>query len=136
VLEAYLQQDRFLHADKPRTVLLSEQGFHTTDYSEESFRVKAAAIAYMWEKMEPLKSIESFHYHRWEDHPLEGGLKVGVRTLPDAHHRFGFRKELPFRVLSAMETPAAEAEMETLKAVLGIRDWSEIQVPLDAIKRD
>lgn len=136
VLDAYMQQENFLHNGTVRTVLLSEQGFHTPDYSQESFEVKAAAIAYMWKKMEPLKSIESFHYHRWVDHPLEGGLQVGLRTLPERNAPYGVRKEPAFSVLAAMETPEAEAVIAPLKSIIGIDSWEDIQVPLEAIERD
>lgn len=136
VLEAYMRQEKFLHDGNLRTLLLSEQGFHTPDYSEESFEVKAAAIAYMWKKMEPLEAIESFHYHRWVDHPLEGGLRVGLRTLADDTNPFGVRKEPAFSVLAAMETAEAEAVMESLKPILEIESWDEVQVPLESIERD
>lgn len=101
-----------------------------------SLKVKAAAIAYMWKKMEALQSIESFHYHRWVDHPLEGGLRLGLRTLADDDHPFGVRKEPAFTVFAAMETPEAATTIAPLKSILGIEDWQAIQVPLDSIRRD
>ena len=58
VLDAYLHQERFLHDGEVRTVLLSEQGYHTPDYSEQSMIDKAAAIAYTWEKY--------CRSHRWK----------------------------------------------------------------------
>jgi hypothetical protein len=36
--------------------------------------------------------IESFHYHRWIDHPDEGGLMLGLRTLPTKQHPHGEKK--------------------------------------------
>lgn len=128
VLDAYLRQPQFLYKDKPRTIVLSEQGYHTPDYSEKSMRDKAAAIAYTWEKILPLESIESFHYHRWVDHPQEGGLKVGLRTLPAPGKPFGDRKEPAFSMFSKLETPEHEAMAEKFKAVVGVDDWSEIRI--------
>ena len=58
MLDVYLHQTRFLHDGKVRTVLLSEQGYHTPDYSEQSMIDKAAAIAYTWEKY--------CRSHRWK----------------------------------------------------------------------
>ncbi len=134
VLDAYLHQPQFLHHEKVRTVILSEQGFHTPDYSEASFQDKAAAIAYTWEKILPLDSVESFHYHRWVDHPMEGGLKVGLRTLPEAGHPHGKRKEPAFSVFSALETDTHTDVIEPYKKIIGINEWSEILIPADSIK--
>lgn len=134
VLDAYLHQTRFLHDGKVRTVLLSEQGYHTPDYSESSMRDKAAAIAYTWEKILPLPSVESFHYHRWVDHPLEGGLKVGLRTLPEPGKPFGDRKEPAFSVFSALETEAHSQTLEAYKEVIGIEHWSAIRIPTTTIE--
>ena len=128
VLDAYLSQQRFLYNGQPRTIILSEQGFHTPDYSTASMNDKAAAIAYTWQKILPLESIESFHYHRWVDHPLEGGLKVGLRTLPDETHPFGIRKEPAFSVLSALETDQAPEAIAPFKAIIGIQNWSQVRI--------
>lgn len=136
VLDAYMHQPHMLYRDNVRTVLLSEQGFHTPDYSEQSFLDKAAAIAFTWAKIVPLKSIETFHYHRWIDHPLEGGLKVGFRTLPDAENPYGIRKEPAFSVMAAMETER-EAELTApLKSILGIESWDEVRIPIESIIMD
>ena len=134
VLDAYLSQDHFLYNGKTRTIVLSEQGYHTPDYSAESMADKAAAIAYTWAKILPLDSIESFHYHRWVDHPQEGGLKLGLRTLPTKEHPFGVRKEPAFSVFSALETPESASTTEPLKSVIGIENWSDVRVPKDEIQ--
>lgn len=133
VLDAYLHQSQFLYQGEPRTVLLSEQGFHTPDYSEASMRDQAAAIAYTWEKILPLETVESFHYHRWVDHPQEGGLKLGLRTLPETNKPYGDRKEPAFSVFSALETDAHEEAIAPLKEELGIKNWEEIRMPASKI---
>ncbi|TVP81757.1 MAG: hypothetical protein EA353_01205, partial [Puniceicoccaceae bacterium] len=136
VLDAYLHQEHFLYNGEPRTVLLSEQGYHTPDYSEKSFLDKAAAIAYTWAKITQLPSVETFHYHRWVDHPLEGGLKVGLRTLPEPDKPFGERKEPAFSVFSALETKDEAAAIKGLKEILEIEDWASVRIPAEAIQRD
>lgn len=134
VLDSYLSQPHFLYNGKTRTIVLSEQGYHTPDYSEKSMTDKAAAIAYTWAKIMPFDSIESFHYHRWVDHPMEGGLKVGFRTLPTDKHPFGVRKEPAFSVYSALETPEESSMIEPLKTVIGIENWTDVQVPKKSIQ--
>jgi hypothetical protein len=133
VLDAYLSQPRFLYNNEMRTIVLSEQGYHTPDYSQKSMNDKAAAIAYTWAKIMPLDSIESFHYHRWVDHPMEGGLKVGLRTLPTEEHPFGIRKEPAFSVFSALETSEANSAIAPFKSVIAIEKWTDLQVPKDSI---
>ena len=78
--------------------------------------------------------MESFHYHRWVDHPLEGGLKVGLRTLPELGKPFGDRKEPAFSVFSALETEAHSQTLEPYKEVIGIEHWSEIRIPTTTIE--
>lgn len=135
VLDAYLHQPEFLHKNRTRTVLLSEQGYHTPDYSEKSLLDKAAAIAYTWKKITPLRTIETYHYHRWIDHPLEGGLKVGLRTLPGEGKPHGERKEPAFSVFGAMETRDEAARIAPLKKVIGITNWNDVRISESEIKR-
>lgn len=126
VLDAYIRQPHFLYQGQPRTILLSEQGFNTPDYSESAMINKAAAIAYTWEKILPLDTVESFHYHRWVDHPNEGGLRLGLRTFPEPGKPYGERKEPAFSLFSALETEEHAHAIEPFKTVIGIDDWSEL----------
>ncbi len=84
VLDRWLRQKPYLYQNQVRTILLSEQGFHTPDYSPESQQFQADALEYTWRKIAPLDSVEAFHYHRWIDHPGEGKLRCGLRTLPSS----------------------------------------------------
>ncbi|MEM1068180.1 MAG: DUF5722 domain-containing protein, partial [Planctomycetota bacterium] len=94
VLGRFLQQPRMLNAvGEMRTVLLSEQGFHSADYGEPSQQFQSQSLSYAMQRLKTMPWIESFHYHRWIDHPDEGGLKLGLRTLPTAENPFGKRKK-------------------------------------------
>ena len=86
-----------------RGVLLSEQGFHTEGYEPRSQALQAGSLSYAMNKVRSLPFIESFHYHRWIDHPDEGGLLLGLRTLPTAEHPHGERK-LAWYVYQAIGT--------------------------------
>ncbi|WOO43298.1 DUF5722 domain-containing protein [Rubellicoccus peritrichatus] len=136
VLDSYLNQPEFLYDGSPRTVLLSEQGFHTPDYDDASMQDKAAAIAYTWAKIMPLESVESFHYHRWVDHPKEGGLKLGLRTLPSPGKPYGERKEPAFSVFAALETDEQEETLESILDYIGISDWSDVLISTDSITKE
>lgn len=93
VLGDFLAQTEMLDVDgQMRPVILSEQGFHTDSYDEEAQGWQAGSLYYAMSKIKTMPWIESFHYHRWIDHPDEGGLMLGLRTLPTPEHRNGQRK--------------------------------------------
>lgn len=86
-----------------RGVLLSEQGFHT-DGSRASERQQAAAFVYVWRQIRKLPMVEAFHNHRWIDHPREGGLRLGLRTLPTPGVPYG-KKKFGWEIYRALDTP-------------------------------
>ena len=93
VLGDFLNQTSMRQSDgKRRGVLLSEQGFHTPTYEVADQNRQAGSLHYAMQKIRKFPWIESFHYHRWVDHPDEGGLKLGLRTLPTQEHPHGRRK--------------------------------------------
>jgi hypothetical protein len=126
VLDAYLKQPSLLYLGSIlRAVLLSEQGYHSDGYSEEAQQLQAAAFVYTWHKIRPLRSIEAFHNHRWIDHPQEGGLKLGLRTLPDEENPYG-RKKLSWEIFKVLETEEETGATEFAKPIIGVEDSSEI----------
>jgi hypothetical protein len=104
VLDRWMHRPEMLFHDKVRGVLLSEQGFHTPDYSAAGEQVQAAAFVYIWRQLRGLTAIEEFDNHRWVDHPQEGGLKLGLRTLPSAGKPYGDRK-FAWEIYRALDTP-------------------------------
>ena len=72
-----------------RPVLLSEQGFHTNSYDDQAQAHQAGSLWYAMNKVRSLPFVESFHYHRWIDHPDEGGLMLGLRTAPSQSQPHG-----------------------------------------------
>jgi len=108
VLDRYLRQPRFLYRGKNvRTVLLSEQGYHTKgrDPSPEAEALQARAIAYAWKQMRDVKSIEAFHYHRWIDHEGEGGLWLGLWTVKRGSTTWPDRKKASWELYRDLATP-------------------------------
>ena len=126
VLDAYLRRPPLLYGGKtPRTVLLSEQGFHTRDASEATQRIQAAALVYAWHKIRPLTTIEAFHHHRWIDAQDEGGLLLGLRTLPTPEKPFGERKSA-WHLYRALDTPEEAMASTFARDILGVSDFHEI----------
>ena len=76
-----------------RPVLLSEQGFHTDSYDADAQDRQAASLWYAMQKVKRMPMVESFQYHRWIDHPSEGGLMLGLRTLPTPDQKYGTKKK-------------------------------------------
>jgi hypothetical protein len=90
VLGRFLQQPSMRDArGNVRPVLLSEQGFHTDTGDDEAQAQQAGSLWYAMKKIRSLSFVESFHYHRWIDHPDEGGLMLGLRTLPSKNQPYG-----------------------------------------------
>ncbi|HUF62291.1 MAG TPA: DUF5722 domain-containing protein [Verrucomicrobiales bacterium] len=123
VLDRWMHRPEMLFEGRLRTVLLSEQGFHTPDYSAASQRLQAAAFVYLWRKLRGLKSVEAFHNHRWVDHPREGGLKLGLRTLP-ADGPYGNPK-LSWEIYQALDTPEEASKTAFAREVMGEAAWAE-----------
>ncbi|MEM9828378.1 MAG: DUF5722 domain-containing protein [Planctomycetota bacterium] len=108
VLDRWMQRPKMLDSKgQIRGLILSEQGFNTPDESDRSQRVQAAAFLYTWQKLRQMKTVEAFHNHRWIDSADEGGLRLGIRTLPSKQHPFG-RKKLAWEVYRAIDTPDEE----------------------------
>lgn len=104
VLPAFLEQPHFLFGEKSRGILLSEQGFNTPTLSLEDQRRQVAGLIYMFRKLQPLKTIEAYHLHRYHDMPIqEGGLRLGIVTETgehklgwEAYQAIGTEKEAAF----------------------------------------
>ncbi len=126
VLDQWIQLKDNLFRGKPRTILLSEQGFHSRGYSEEAQKVQAAGLAYAWKKIEHMKSIEAFHYHRWIDHEREGGLLLGLWTVKKGSIWRPDKKKFAWGVFKALETENQQAILQFAKKIIGIEDWKEI----------
>ena len=126
VLDAYLHRKTLLHQGvTPRTVLLSEQGFHTRDYSAPAQRLQAAALVYTWHKIRRLPTIEAFHHHRWIDAAGEGGLLLGLRTLPDADKPFGEPKTA-WSLYHDLDTPREAEASAFAREGIGVTDFAQI----------
>ncbi len=127
VLPAYLSQPQFLFDGKtPRTILLTEQGFHTKDDSPETQAIQAAAFVYTWQKIRPLDQIESFLNHRWKDHSGEGGLRLGIRGFSEMPENSMGAKKRSWDVYRALDTPDEEPKIDFAKEVIGVDDFEEI----------
>ncbi len=82
ILGDFMSRPELLWNNNPRSIILSEQGFHSKQ-NPQSEKEQAAAYAYAWEKCQRLPMIDAFIYHRHVDHSQEGGLRLGLwRNVP------------------------------------------------------
>jgi hypothetical protein len=110
VLKRYLQQPRLLNINgMQRNVLLSEQGYHTADYSQESQQLQSEAIRYTWKRLRETDFVLAYDYHRWVDAREEGGLLLGLRMVGEAAHLAG-RRKLGWMTYRDIDTEAESAE--------------------------
>lgn len=126
VLDAWVRQPQtFFQGQRQRTVHLTEQGLNSPKYTEKSLREQAAGMAYAWNKIKHLTSIELFHYHNWQDNRHEGGLKIGLRRYPDDETEPDGKKPIWF-IYQAMGTDKEDEATAYTKEIIGIKEWSEI----------
>lgn len=104
VLQRFMERPEMRDAaGNVRPVLLSEQGYHTDGYGETAQRNQAAALLYTWERLRSVDGVIAYDYHRWVDAAEEGGLLLGLRTLPSKDHPAG-EKKLGWEVFKAIGT--------------------------------
>ena len=126
MLNAWVEQPEVRYRGLPREIHFTEQGLNSPDYSEKSLRDQAAGMAYTWEKIRKMKNVKCYYYHLWADDPGEGGLRLGLRKFHDyADDPLG--KKPIWEVVRAFETPEWEKVSEPYKAVIGVKEWSEIR---------
>ncbi len=77
------EPDNRFNGETVRDIYLTEQGFHSRDYSNHELEVQAAALAYAWRQLSQHPEIKALHYHNWIDNRYEGGLRIGLRKFPD-----------------------------------------------------
>ena len=127
VLDAWVRQQRTLFQGKTRrTVHLTEQGPNSRDYTTNALQLQAAAMAYVWKKLERLDTIQVFHFHNWVDNRGEGGLRIGLRKFPDEPGDPLGRKPV-WHVFRALDTPGQAQAIEFAKPLIGIQEWDEAQ---------
>jgi hypothetical protein len=126
VLDAWMKQPSMLFNGKPRVVHLTEQGLNSPDYSQKSLQDQAAGMAYTWQKLRGLSTIQAFHYHNWVDNRGEGGLRIGLRRFPDDKDEPLGKKPIWF-VYQALETDTEDTAIAFAKPITGVQNWSEVR---------
>ncbi len=127
-LDAFFAQPSLLFGGKRRSIILSEQGFHSNG-TEEGDREQAAGFCYAWEKISRLAGIDAFILHRHVDHQYEGGLNLGLwRRKPDSIATPDTKRPI-YDCFKAAGTPAQEEAFRFALPVIGVKSWDEVVTP-------
>ncbi|MCQ6559755.1 DUF5722 domain-containing protein [Paenibacillus mendelii] len=127
ILTDYLNQTDFLYNSAPRRVILSEQGFHTSNPASAADQsVQAAAYAYAYYKVLFNTGIDSFILHRHTDHSQEGGLNLGIwQRASDSIASPSAKKQI-WNVMKRIDTAQSEEVTSFAKNIIGFSDWSTV----------
>lgn len=120
MLTEYFCDKKLLFANRPRHIILSEQGFHS-DGTPKGELAQAAGYAYAYYKIDRLDGIDAFILHRHVDHPYEGGLNLGL------WRRDPMTKKPIYEVFKAADTPEWKKAFEFALPIIGIKSWKEIE---------
>ena len=127
-LDAFFAQPSLLFRGARRSIILSEQGFHSKG-GENGDRDQAAGFCYAWEKVSRLAGIDAFILHRHVDHQYEGGLNLGLwRRKPDSIATPDTKRPI-YECFKAAGTPAQEEAFRFALPVIGVKNWDEIMAP-------
>ncbi len=125
ILDAYMQTPELLWNQKPRRIILSEQGIHCLENAEGE-TLQAAGFAFAWEKVARLPGIDALIWHRHVDHAHEGGLRLGLWTnKPGTISEPGRRRPI-YELFQKADTPDWSAAAASALPIIGIEDWDAL----------
>ena len=126
-LDRFFARPELLFQNKRRSVILSEQGFHSKDHAAGD-RDQAAGYCYAWAKIARLPGIDAFILHRHVDHQYEGGLNLGLwRRKPDTIATPSTPRPM-YDCFKAAGTPREEEAFRFALPVIGIEKWDDVLV--------
>ena len=124
-LDQFFARPELLFRGTRRSIILSEQGFHSTD-NEAGDRFQAAGFCYAWAKIARIPAIDAFILHRHVDHQYEGGLHLGLwRRKADSIATPDTPRPM-YECFKAAGTPAEEAAFRFALPVIGIGKWDDV----------
>lgn len=130
MLTQFMNQPNLRYHGKPRSIILSEQGFHTPD-GPDGQKIQAAAYCYAYKKVESLNGIDAFILHRHVDNAYEGGLMLGLRSMnPSGGEHLG--KKLIYECFRNADTPEWQKSFQFALPIVGLKSWPSVSQPTPA----
>ncbi len=121
MLTRFMNQPAIRYHGKPRSIILSEQGFHTPD-GPDGQKIQAAAFCYAYKKVESLKGVDAFILHRHVDNANEGGLMLGLRGLTPANGEQRPKKFI-YDCFLAADMPDWKSKFQFALPIIGLKSW-------------
>lgn len=122
-----MQQSDYLYDNKPRKIILSEQGFnsHETDESEQ---LQAAAYCLAYEKIRRIPAIDAFILHAHVDNRDEFGLNLGIwaRDKESEIRNKASRKKPIYNVFKYIDTDKRDEMISYAKSIIGEEVWNSM----------
>jgi hypothetical protein len=125
MLTQFMNQRNLRYYGKPRSIILSEQGFHTPSGTNGQ-AIQAAAFCYAYKKVEALKGIDAFILHRHVDNPNEGGLLLGLRSMTPSSTE-SRPKKLIYDCFRAADTSDWKKSFEFALPIVGLKSWKGVK---------
>jgi hypothetical protein len=125
VLCESLQSPELFWQEKPRRIILSEQGLHCVQ-TEDGETLQAAGFAYVWEKVARQPGIDALIWHRHVDHAHEGGLRLGLWTNKPGTISDPDRQRHLYELFRKANTPDWPEAAAFALPVVGLKQWSAI----------
>lgn len=125
VLCESLRNPGLLWQEKPRRIILSEQGLHCLQ-TRDGETLQAAGFAYVWEKVARQPGIDALIWHRHVDHAHEGGLRLGLWTNKPGTISEPDRKRHLYELFLKADTPEWPDAAAFALPIVGLAQWSAI----------
>lgn len=141
VLPEYLRQPSLEFDGAPRRIILSEQGCNTPSDSSADQQLQAACYAYAYYRVLFAGGIDAFNLHRHVDHPLEGGLRLGLwswdpaKPTVDGYNMPGDPKYV-YDVFKYIDTSRSLQVTNFALKIIGIHSWRDVIPNFDPKKLD
>ncbi|MBP5498193.1 MAG: hypothetical protein J6X81_02325 [Muribaculaceae bacterium] len=125
VLQDWAMQTRNMYkGTTKRVIYLCEQGINTADYSSSELENQAAAVCWLWKKVNALSAIDGITYYAWQDNDGDGALNLGLRKYPGSPN-YSERKPAWY-VWQAAGTDTEDTVFAPYLSVCGLSSWSEV----------
>lgn len=126
VLCGYLDRPELHWNDRPRRVILSEQGLHCLQ-NDEGETLQAAGFAYVWEKVARQPGIDALIWHRHVDHAHEGGLRLGLWTNVPGTVSQPERQRAIYHLFRKAETAEWSDAAAFALPIVGLDSWNSLE---------
>lgn len=132
VLSNYMQQSNYLYNGSMRHIILSEEGFNSSDNSTANQQLQAAAYAYAYYKVLCTPGVDMFSMNGEIDNSQEMNLSLGLWTAKPGTVNQAYQKKAIYDVFQKIDTVDSLNVTQFALGVIGnsmgttITSWSQL----------